>query len=200
MSDQTVKIEILSSNECKIKSASSAQQIVFRHGGSQICRVPVSLSRRFYQICLAASAEVAGRDGLTATQFGVLTCLYDEPGLDQNALTARLGIDRSHTSELLFELEANGLLERKISTADRRAKLVCLTRNGMEVCDRLRVKAEAAQAGLLAPLTAADRERFLDMLLNIIEANEAGTQRRDDRRKPRASNGKVAKSRSRTAT
>jgi DNA-binding MarR family transcriptional regulator len=162
------------------------QRVVFLRQGMPVRRVPVSLSRRFFQICMAVAAEVAAEEDLTALQFGALTYLYDEPELDQNGLTARLGIDRSNTSTLLDELEKKGLVERRVSAEDRRAKLLHLTPRGVKVRDRLRPKAGVAQARILAPLAPAARERFLDMLLDIIEANEAYARPGASRRKPGA--------------
>jgi len=178
------------------KSDPWGQRVVFLRNGSPVRRVPVSLSRRFFQICMAVASKVAGQEGLTATQFGALTYLYDEPELDQNGLAARLGIDRSNNSALLDVLEKKGLVERKVSRVDRRAKLVRLTRKGVKIRDRLRPKAGVAQANILAPLSPADRERFLDMLLDIIEANESYARPGAGRRKPRARGGEKAKSKS----
>jgi DNA-binding MarR family transcriptional regulator len=163
------------------------QRVVFLRSGSPVRRVPVSLSRRFFQICMAVAAEVAGQEELTASQFGALTYLYDEPEIDQIGLAARLGIDRSNTSTLLDELEKKGLVERRVSDVDRRAKLLRLTRRGIDVRDRLRPKAGVAQANILAVLKPADRERFLDMLVEIIDANETYARPGASRRKPRRS-------------
>jgi DNA-binding MarR family transcriptional regulator len=160
------------------------QRVVFLRSGSPVRRVPVSLSRRFFQICMAVAAEVVAEAGLTAAQFGALTYLYEEPDLDQNALAARLGIDRSNTSALLDELEKKSLVKRRVSDADRRAKLLRLTPQGRKLRDRLRPKAGVAQAGILAPLNRRDRERFLDMLVEIIDANEAYARPGGARRKP----------------
>jgi DNA-binding MarR family transcriptional regulator len=161
------------------------QRVVFLRSGVPVRRVPVSLSRRFYQICMAVAAEVAAQENLTPVQFGALTYLYDEPEIDQVGLTARLGIDRSATSILLDELEERGLVERRVNGADRRARLLCLTPRGVKVRDRLRPKAGVAQAGILTVLTPGERERFLDMLVRIIDANEAYARPGASRRKPR---------------
>lgn len=160
------------------------QRVVFLDG-VPVRRVPVSLSRRFHQVCMAVAAEVAAKADLTALELGVLTYLYDEPGVDQNGLTARLGIDRSNTSIIVDRLEEKELVERRVNGADRRARLLHLTSRGKQVRDRLRPLAGMAQARILAPLTPADRERFLDMLLQIIEANETYARPGGSRRKPR---------------
>jgi DNA-binding MarR family transcriptional regulator len=150
------------------------------------------LSRRFYQICMAVAAEVAAEEALTPLELGTLTYLYDEPDIDQKALTARLGVDRSNTSILVDELEEKGLVERRVNADDRRARLLRLTSRGVKVRDRLRPKAGVAQAGILAALAAPDRERFLDMLVQIVEANEIYARPGASRRKPgsRTSPGK----------
>lgn len=159
------------------------QRVVFLSDGAPVRRVPVSLSRRFFQICMAVAAEVAVEEGLTALQFGALTYLYDEPEIDQSGLTARLGIDRSNTSILIDELEEQGLVERAVG-ADRRVRLLRLTPRGVRVRDRLRPKAGVAQARILETLAPADRERFLDMLVQIVEANDAYARPGASRRKP----------------
>jgi DNA-binding MarR family transcriptional regulator len=159
------------------------QRVVFLDNGAPVRRVPVSLSRRFFQICMTVAAEVAAEEGLTALQFGALTYLYDEPDIDQSGLTARLGIDRSNTSILVDELEEQGLVERTVGE-DRRVRLLRLTARGIKMRDRLRPKAGVAQARILETLPPADRERFLDMLVQIVEANDAHARPGASRRKP----------------
>lgn len=161
------------------------QRVVFLTNGIPVRRVPVSLSRRFFQICMAVAAEVAAEEELTTLQFGALTYLYDEPGIDQNGLAARLGVDRSNASTIVDGLERRRLVERRVSPDDRRAKLLRLTGQGVKLRDRLRPKAGIAQARILAPLSPRERERFLDMLLDIIDANESYARPGASRRKPR---------------
>jgi len=162
------------------------KRVVTLANGVPVQRVPVSLARRFNQICMAVAAEVAAEEHLTALQLGALTYLRDKPGLTQNELAARLGIDRSNTSFILDQLEQRGLVERRVNASDRRANLVHLTRLGLEVRERLRPKGGIAQARILEPLAPEDRERFLDMLITIIDANEAYVRPGAGRRKPSA--------------
>lgn len=149
------------------------KRVVVLGNGVPVQRVPVSLARRFNQICMAVAAEVAAEEDLTALELGALTYLREKSGLGQNDLAARLGIDRSNTSLLLDQLEQRKLVERHVNGIDRRAKLVHLTPLGTEVRERLRPKGGLAQARVLEPLAPDDRERFLDMLIAIIDANEA---------------------------
>jgi DNA-binding MarR family transcriptional regulator len=130
------------------------------------------LSRRFFQICLSTDAKVAEQQELNATQLGVLACLCDEPDLDQNTLTRRLGVDRSSTSTLIDELMKKGFVQRRICHLDRRQKRVRLTDKGLAIHDCLRAKADAGRLAILSSLPPEDRKRFLDLLLAVIEANE----------------------------
>ena len=166
------------------------KNVVVLANGVPVQRVPVSLARRFNQICMAVAAEVAAEDDLSALQLGALTYLRQQPGLGQNELAARLGIDRSNNSLLVDQLEQRRLVERRINRSDRRAKLVYLTQRGIGICDRLRPKGGVAQARILEALKPPDRERFLDMLVEIIDANEAYMRPGAARRKPTLREGK----------
>ena len=98
----------------------SADSETFNSGGVPVRRIPLSLARRFFQICTAAVAEGCAAEGLTPLQGGVLAYLNKidgEPDIDQNRLAARLGIDRASTSQLVDELAAMGLVERRVNDA-----------------------------------------------------------------------------------
>src|SRR4051794_9123127 len=81
-------------------------------------RTPMSLSRRFFQICTAAGADALEEHGLTPLESGVLAYLsrmHGEPNIDQNNLAARMGVDRSNASLLVERLVARGLVNRDIN-------------------------------------------------------------------------------------
>src|SRR5258708_5536433 len=148
-------------------------QVVSWSGGAPIRRVPIALARRFVQICLAIAAETLEGENLTPLQFAVLANLNDESDVDQNSLAARLGLDRNSASVLVDQLEKRCLIDRRINGADRRARLLRLTRVGDALHERLRPKMRASQRRILAPLAPNERERFLDQLVQIIKANES---------------------------
>src|ERR1700680_4473468 len=118
-------------------------------GGAPIRRVPVALARRFAQICVAVAAETLEGEDLTPLQFAVLANLNDESDVDQNALLARLGVDRNTASVLVEQLEKRGLIDRRINGADRRARLLRLTAIGNELHERLRPPMRASQRRIL---------------------------------------------------
>ena len=136
-------------------------------------RVPIGLGRRFYQIAVAVSAEVLEGEGLTSLEFAVLIHLHDAPGIDQNTLARRMALDRTSASALVQGLERKKLVTRSVNGADRRARVLRLTLAGRSLHARLRPRGMAAQARILSVLTPAERSAFIDMLVRVIEANEA---------------------------
>jgi DNA-binding MarR family transcriptional regulator len=142
--------------------------------GPPVRRVPLALARRFFQICTSAGAESVSEADLTPQEFAVMAYVNSidgDPDLDQSALAARLGVDRNSTSLLVGSLESKGLLTRRVSDADRRARLVRLTPRGEKLFAKLHPNAIARQAQVLDVLDPAEREVLLDLLVRVIEAN-----------------------------
>jgi MarR family transcriptional regulator, lower aerobic nicotinate degradation pathway regulator len=115
-------------------------------------------------------------------QYAVLAYLIGEPDIDQSGLAARLGIDRNTTSVLVDELEAKGLLTRRVNGADRRARLLRLTPRGQKLHTRVYPLTFAGQQELLSVLAPDERDILLDLLVRVIEGNRVlarpGTGRR----------------------
>src|SRR5580704_4450378 len=152
-------------------------------------RVATALARRFNQICVTLSADSVAAADLTPMQFAVLAYLNKrdgQPGIDQNGLAARLGVERSLVSLLVEELGSRGLVERRVNGADRRARILRLTPKGENTFDRLRRNNAAANERVLDPLTAKERELFLDMLIRVIKRNTAYARPGAGRRRRRA--------------
>jgi len=154
-------------------------------GVPPVRRVPNALARRFFQICTTATAESVEGTGLTPLEFAIMAYINrqsGEPDIDQNGLAARLGIDRNNTSLHVERLEAAGLLARRVSERDRRARLLRLTVRGEALFRRFYPKALAGQERILRVLAPAERDLLLDLLVRVIEANRAlarpGTGRR----------------------
>jgi DNA-binding MarR family transcriptional regulator len=161
-------------------------------------RVPAHLARRFHQICLGAIAEVMEPAGIMPAEYAVLAAVEDMPGLDQRRLAARLGVDPVSAGQMVDRLEGMGLVDRRVHPSDRRARVLSATKRGARLRWRLKPPAMAAHDRILAPLSAAEREMFIDFLVRIVEANESyarpGNGRRRPRRKtPQAENGRDSK-------
>src|SRR5262245_13462762 len=136
-------------------------------------RIPLALARHFFQICTAASAGTVAAEGLKSGQFSILAHLRREPGLDQNAIAVRMGVDRARVSQLVDELEVMGLIDRRVNGTDRRARVLRLTPRGEELQTRLQPVVKEDQMRVLAPLARDERELLLDLLVRVIRANRA---------------------------
>jgi DNA-binding MarR family transcriptional regulator len=148
----------------KIAASSAAAPII-------LYRIPSYLARRFQQICAAIITESLAKDGLTQLQFAVIACLKDMPGIDQRTLAAALGIVPVNVGQILDQLQAMGIVERRMNGADRRARQLHLTARGMKLRQRLRANNRAANARILEPLAPGERELFTDLLVRVIEGN-----------------------------
>jgi DNA-binding MarR family transcriptional regulator len=149
-------------------------------------RVAGALARRFNQICVTMVADLLVIADLTPLQFGVLAHLNERdgrPGIDQNNLAARIGVERSHASLLVDGLEKVGLVERQVNGNDRRGRILRLTPKGETLYDQLHVNVFATHDRVLEPLTARERELFIEMLLRIIKHNAAYARPGAGRRK-----------------
>jgi DNA-binding MarR family transcriptional regulator len=157
----------------------SADIKTFMSGGVRLRRTPVALARRFFQICTSAVAEAMAGEEITSPRMGVLVALSKEtgePDIDQNGLAARLGVDRARVSQLVDELDAKGLIDRRINGADRRGRLLRLTPRGEELRARVHPAGIAAQMRVLAALTPREKETLLDLLVKVIQSNSERSQ------------------------
>jgi DNA-binding MarR family transcriptional regulator len=160
---------------------------------------PIALARRFYQICLTMQAAGLVGEDLTPLQYGVIAFLNEkdgEPGVDQIGLAARMGVERSHVSLLVEGLVAKGLVQQRVNETDRRARALHLTPKGEKLHRRLQPGIVDANDRALEPLSAPERQAFIEMLIKIIGANGdqarpgAGRRKRRSRQSASAPSGK----------
>jgi len=133
-------------------------------------------------------ADPVAEGNLTPLQMGVLAYVNKEngePGIDQVGLAARLGIDRNNAGVIVLELEKRGLIERRVSNADRRARHLYLTPQGEKAYHRWAPNTRAAIDRILAPLQPRERELLLDLLTRVIQENAAYARPGGGRRRRR---------------
>jgi DNA-binding MarR family transcriptional regulator len=133
--------------------------------------VPSFLSYRLRQVCLGIMDEVLAPEDLRPVEYATLTMLDAEPGLDQRQLAGRLAIDKMSMSLLGDRLESRGLVERRMDPADRRARALHLTADGLGLRRRLQPAALAAQDRILAPLRPQERPVFVHLMTRVIEGH-----------------------------
>ena len=84
-----------------------------------------------------------------------------ESGATPRDLRARLGLDSGYLSRMIRSLRREGLVEERPSPADRRTKLLRLTRKGRAELRTLNRMSDEFAASALAPLSGKQRARLL---------------------------------------
>lgn len=109
---------------------------------------------------------------LSPPDAGILRLLRMSAGISQQALSARLQIHPSRLVAILDNLEKRSLIERKPNPDDRRLYSLHLTKNGIEILERIGKVAREHQDALLAVLDSDERSSLTALLQKI--ADEQG--------------------------
>jgi MarR family transcriptional regulator, transcriptional regulator for hemolysin len=129
----------------------------------------------------AYADQKAARHGITRSQWAVLAKLQKEEGLQQAKLAKLLDIQPITLTRLVDKLCANGLVERRADTNDRRANRLYLTPAARPLMVKLRSLRDEINQTALAHLKPADADRLLVQLEQIKEnvraAYKAGCER-----------------------
>ena len=104
---------------------------------------------------------------LTTSQFEVLGYLSHTEGLEQQQLQICSGITSATLTGILDKLEARGLLVRRSSEADKRAKIVAMTAHGHETFNQLADVLATFEDDMLNGFSPAERALLADWLERI---------------------------------
>ena len=136
---------------------------------------PGFLVRRLHQIHVAMFLNTLSEENVTPIQYGLLSILLDQPGLDQLSVAKELGIDRANVGDILKRLEDRKLLTRVIDPSDKRRKICLLTRDGVTFVNKYRGHMQQTQKQLLEPLSVDERKTFMTLLRRLVgENNDIG--------------------------
>jgi MarR family transcriptional regulator, lower aerobic nicotinate degradation pathway regulator len=130
---------------------------------------PGFLLRRSHQISAAVFENACASVALTPAQYGVLTVLASEPGLDQTRLARALAFDKVTVMRVCKGLEERGMIERRVSEHSRRQMAVVLTAAGKLLLLQARGPAELAYQRLLSPLTPEQRNQLIEILETLTQ-------------------------------
>ncbi|WP_165933646.1 MarR family winged helix-turn-helix transcriptional regulator [Aquabacter spiritensis] len=134
---------------------------------------PGFLVRRLHQISVAVFIEGMAELELTPLQFGALSIIAVNPGMEQAAVGTELGVDRANNADVLNRLEKGALIVRHTAPHDRRTKKVYLTQRGREMVLAGNERFADIQKRFLGPLSATERKIFLALLSKLIEENNS---------------------------
>ncbi len=105
--------------------------------------------------------------GITASQAMVLNFLSEEDCIPSHLLGQKLQITSATTTGILDRLEKMNLIERRPHPEDRRAILVCLTRQGGKNAREINKIMVEANREFLGRYNSADTEIFRDLLRRV---------------------------------
>lgn len=108
--------------------------------------------------------------GLHVGQEMVLLRLWDEDGLSQTELAARLHIEPPTVTKVLHRMERAGLVTRRPDPDDARVSRVYLTERGRALREPVLKVWAAGEERMLAGLTA-DERRQLRLMLSRMRQN-----------------------------
>jgi len=104
--------------------------------------MPGHLIRRMNQISVSVFADKMAREGfdITPVQFGALSTISANPGIDQATLAGLIAYDRATIGGVVDRLEAKGFIRREVSSEDRRARVLTISEAGEKALNRLAPK------------------------------------------------------------
>lgn len=132
--------------------------------------VPSHLLRRAHFKAEGLFANTFSNEGITPRQKAALVLLYQEPGLNQNALAERLAMDRNTVTEMIRRMVRSGLIERRPSPTDARSYQLYVAPDGIEILNLVMPRDASVEEQLLAPLPEELRDTFVECLRLIAES------------------------------
>jgi DNA-binding MarR family transcriptional regulator len=135
---------------------------------------PGHLIRRAHQLAVAIFMEETSDFGVTPVQFAILNALIDDPGEDQVTLAGKVAFDAATFGSVIGRLEGKGWVRREADGADRRRKLLWVTKDGEAAAMKMKRAVAKVQARILGPLDAAEREQFLALLGKLVTRHTDG--------------------------
>lgn len=138
-------------------------------------RMPGHLIRRLHQVSTQLFLQRmrdAGYD-ITPVQFAALDTVRHSEGIDQAGLAEAIGKDRATVGAVADRLEQKGLVKRVISSRDKRARELSITKEGEAILDAVSPLVEQMQKEILTGLDDDEYERFIALAAKAVKAAEA---------------------------
>jgi DNA-binding MarR family transcriptional regulator len=136
---------------------------------SRVARLPTWLINRTSAIAHRLLGEGFAAAGVRGYQYRLLAALEEFGPASQATLGRRTSIDRSDVVAAIDDLAARGLVERARDPQDRRRNIITITRPGTSELRKLDRVVTGVQEQLLAPLSAADRRKLVQLLTRVLE-------------------------------
>ena len=117
-------------------------------------------------------ADQLAAAGLSQHQHAILCCLDEYGPACQKDIALRLGIDAGDIVAFIDGLQAKGLARRERDERDRRRQIVSVTAGGKRTLRKAERMLDAAEPGVLAALTEAERGELRQWAARILARQE----------------------------
>jgi len=113
--------------------------------------------------------ESFGKIGLNRGSVYILKKLYDEDGINQNALSSSIHLDKANITRALNKLFEQGFIVKSQDTADKRANMIFLTEKAHQMeSDFFRIYKNWNDI-LMEGIDPEKRQTLYDLILHISE-------------------------------
>ena len=131
------------------------------------------LLRRAHFLAEELFAQEFVDESLTPRQKAAMIIVYQQPGLNQNALADRLFMDRNTVAEMVKRLIAASLLRRLAAKDDQRAYELFLAPAGAELLNRVMPRDALVERRVLERLPEEYRPLFIKCLRLLVDPQGA---------------------------
>ncbi|MEO5646420.1 MAG: MarR family transcriptional regulator [Candidatus Paceibacterota bacterium] len=128
------------------------------------------LQTKAYRTLKQSTTQSLEKYDISALEWGFVGALYSTPaGMLQGEIAEVLGVEAPFITVLTTSLVKKGLIEKKHSPKDSRAKITCITPYGKVFVENTEKHLLVATRPLLADVSARDIVGYLTVLEKIIE-------------------------------
>jgi DNA-binding MarR family transcriptional regulator len=139
---------------------------------SRVDITPLMLASRAVAAAMVRSLESVDAS-VSVTQMRVLVLLWTGEPLNLSAVAEGLGVNASNASRTCDRLVSAGLVDRGELSADRRQRVLTLTRKGRTFVERLMERREQELAEIVGRMSDTDRDALMAALTPFNEAATA---------------------------
>lgn len=105
---------------------------------------------------------------ITAEQWSVISITYHHNNSNQNAIAKALNYDKVRVLRILNKLEAENIIFRKTDSNDKRARMVSLTKKGIDIYNRISPIAQETLDDAFLNLTSKEISVYMKLTQKII--------------------------------
>lgn len=126
-----------------------------------------AMTVRLGRALVAIEAPILDKYEISMWGYIVLTALRRAPLRGQSVLAEAIGADKTRLIAVLDELQQRRLIRRDPDPADRRARILALTKQGERLQARVQQAIRREETRLLEDVRPRERETFLRVLQEL---------------------------------